>query len=169
MSSWVCHRPSYFLIPITQICEDTIPKASLLFIRSLDATTAWTTATRFLSKQRFLKSPVPIFFSIVNLPNEKPTKIDWSKCKSPPDRWFSSGPLSQGKRKDDQEKALQAIVRRGNDEKSGYPGACHCETGIMASMIGLIVDGGSLNPMTDEIKAAFLPFAEEVSYAMPIL
>lgn len=36
-------------------------------------------------------------------------------------------------------------------------------------MIGLIVDGGSLNPMTDEIKAAFLPFVEEVSYAILVL
>lgn len=57
---------------------------------------------------------------------------------------------------------LNAIISKGNNVDFGFRGACHCEIGIMASMVASIGEDESLKPMTDEIKAAFLPFANEV-------
>lgn len=142
--------------PLTGACVGSLPTGSSLFIRSLNAAAAWTAATRFLFKQHFLKSSMPIHCSLVELPNETPTNSKWNHYKSPSELWFSRVLLRNMKQQLSSQ--LNAIMEGTN---SGIHGGCHCESGMMASMVASITED-SWNPMPAEVMTAFIPFDEEV-------
>ncbi|KAF7365056.1 hypothetical protein MVEN_00376800 [Mycena venus] len=125
--------------------DEPLPASALpqctVFHRLVDAITAWTTGPSYLLRTPISKSDVPVDVSIINLPRlPVPPVSSGSLLK----RWEQKINWTP-EAKDDIDEKLRKVAEQNHD---GTRGACHCEAGLMASILGLYTQ----DPEGEELK-----------------
>ncbi|KAJ7468504.1 hypothetical protein FB451DRAFT_374913 [Mycena latifolia] len=113
-------------VPLTTALPETAIRECTQFHRAVNAVCAWTTGPRFLLRSPIGRSSIPINIAVVDLPREPITAANAEELM---ERW---APLAQWST------ATSSIVRQKLESQDLGPpieGACHCEAGLMASLL----------------------------------
>ncbi|KAJ7931246.1 hypothetical protein B0H13DRAFT_1858098 [Mycena leptocephala] len=104
----------------------TVNSECVLFHRAVDALCAWTTGPNHLLQQRFSQTPIPLLLSIIDLPRRP---INAVPPKQLLEYWGGRCTWTKNP-------TIESIVKsfRATDP-SARTGACHCEAGLMASLV----------------------------------
>ncbi|KAF8169157.1 hypothetical protein K438DRAFT_2024760 [Mycena galopus ATCC 62051] len=100
----------------------------VVFKRVVDAVCAWTTGPTHLLRSKIARSPIVTSVSILDLPSAPISAISYKDLIA---YWSKTTHWSSAKLK----KATSAIQRIRDQDLDRVKGACHCEAGLMASLL----------------------------------
>lgn len=101
----------------------------MVFHRAVDALCAWTTGPQYLLRSAISKSNIPLSLSIVGLPREPVNDIAVDKLV---EAWQNR---SDAWSKETVTRVSRILERVRGQDPERAKGACHCEAGLMASLL----------------------------------
>ncbi|KAJ6589142.1 hypothetical protein B0H19DRAFT_231795 [Mycena capillaripes] len=104
----------------------TVDGECILFHRAVNALCAWTTGLNYLLQQPFSQSPIPLHLSVIELRRRPINAVSANELLK-----YWDGRCTWTK-----DVAVQRIVQSfQSKDPSVRTGACHCEAGLMASLV----------------------------------